>query len=463
MKRYLILFILCVGVACQKTEVQGLQEMQECNPLFRNLALLELQQSFPEYFEGQSSPVTLSVTPKPVQDANGALRFLAYTLQRKGQEVATVYTYPDKTHAGVVAGVYPATQKSGMDPATRKSGMNPSACERVDLMPTPVESVTEATLDSLLTGFSATEVAAFKASMQAEQQQYKDQVAAFWACVEGIEDDLSQPIDQNLLLPLTKGGITGGTIRQDVDSFIIPRYHSEALFKTRWKGGCGPSAIANAYRGLYTHYNGVYLPIWGDPDFVQEEQPLNLRHYEGDRALYDYKNFEDPDGDGAVNLLEREWVESHSQYSDNGLYAAICDSYIYYNAYRIEGIINEWGASLPSTLASALCRITNGAYYLGATLDAHEYLRSHQLPLICLRADFHHYLCAIGSKYETWQWEKIYKLFGKSFTYKTPLVITKKWLLFTDNGTDTENNNYLPIWVEDDRDHIILHMPVVLK
>lgn len=441
MKRYLILFILLAGVACQKADVQGLQEVQESDPLFRNLALLELQQSFPEYFENQSNPATLSITPKPVRNADGALRYLTYTLQNNGQEVATVYTYPDKSHAGVVAGVYPAAHKPSPD----------------------AKPITEATLDSLLVGFSPSEVAALKASIQAEQQQYQDQVAAFWACVEGIEDALSQPIDQKMLLPLTKGGISGGTIRQDVDSFIIPRYNTEALFKTRWKGGCGPSAIANAYRGLYTHYNGVYLPIWGDPDFEQEDQPLCLRHYEGGRALYVYKNFEDPDGDGAVNLLEREWVESHSQHSDNGLYAAICDSYIYYNAYRIEGISNEWGASLPSTLASALCRITNGAYYLGATLDAHEYLRSHQLPLICLRADFHHYLCAIGSKYETWQWEKIYKIFGKSFTYKTPLVITKKWLLFTDNGTDTEKNNYLPIWVADDRDHIILHMPVVLK
>lgn len=213
--------------------------------------------------------------------------------------------------------------------------------------------------------------------------------------------------------------------------------------------------MANAYRGLYTQYKGVYLPLWGDVGFEYD-----LRHYEADRALYDYKNFEDPDGDGAVNLLDREWVEAHSALSDNGLYADICDFILYYNAYRIPNFSNEWGVALPGNLARALVKITGGDYYLGAACDVHRHIRQNHLPLICLKANMTHYFCAIGSRYNTWRWEKIYSLFGKKYTYKSQVYISKKWFLVTDNGSDTDDNDYLPLWVKDDFDHIALRLAV---
>lgn len=414
-------------------------ESQPAASLYRNLAYLELQQQFPDLF---TSPATLSTTAQPLYDNDGQLLYNVYVLSSLGKTIATVYTYPDKSHVGVLAQVCPQSQNASL---TKSSLMLPT-------LPA-ARPLTDGLLDSLLVGFTSAEADAFKESIRLRQQEYRKQVDDYWAAVEGFETELEQATDNDLILiPLTKGGLT---IFEDVDEYILEQYNSEAIRKTRWKGGCGPSALANAYRGLYTHYNGMYLPIYGDPGFER-----GLRQYIDDRAVYLYKNFEDPDGDGAVNLLEKDWVEANSAVTDNGLYADIADFFIYYNAYRVPNISNEWGAALPTDLACSFKRITKGEYYLGMTNDGHEHIRRNHLPLICLKASFTHYFCAIGSRYDTWSWEKVYSLFGKTFTYKSHTYYSKKWLLVTDNGSEMEKHNTLPVWIEDNLDWFALHMAV---
>lgn len=50
------------------------------------------------------------------------------------------------------------------------------------------------------------------------------------------------------------------------DQYTIPEYDDPKLQVTHWEGYCGPAACAWIYRGLSNSYNGVYLPVYGDPD-----------------------------------------------------------------------------------------------------------------------------------------------------------------------------------------------------
>jgi len=280
-----------------------------------------------------------------------------------------------------------------------------------------------------------------KADIVQALQKEKEAAVAYWQQVALIEDELIAQEQAGWMH--TKATITY------TDEFVLSTYDTDAMQRTRWNGGCGPSALANLYRGLYDSYKGMYLPLWGDPDFLSEDAPGRIM--ENDRAVYFYKDFaNDSEDDKLANIVNREWVESRSALTDNGLYADICDFNWYYFAYRLP-LVPTWGAALPFNLTSSLKRVTNNEYHLTIfpAISPHCHIRTKQLPLILLNSRFSHYLCAYGSREQYWKWETVFKLFGKEIRLGTPEIVTHRWFKVNDSGTDMEAHDMLPFWVDD--------------
>ena len=295
-----------------------------------------------------------------------------------------------------------------------------------------------------------TQKAAIADALHAEREA----AAAFWEQVALIE--------QELIAQEKKGWIQTKATTTRMDEFVLPQYDTEQMQKTRWSGGCGPSALANMYRGLYDSYKGVYLPLWGDPDFLDSGAPARMI-IEG-RAVYFYKDFEDDDNNGKVNVLDPEWVKARSALSDNGLYADICDFWWYYASSGIP-FFPDWGTAFPINLTCSLERISNNEYTLSVlpTLFSHHHIRSEKLSVLLLSSTFTHFLHAYGTRQQYWKWETVFKLFGKEVRIGLPEVVTHRWFKINDSGTDMLDHDMLPFWMDDCITNSILHFGVYKK
>ena len=282
----------------------------------------------------------------------------------------------------------------------------------------------------------------------------KEAAVTYWEQVALIEEEL--------IAQEKKGWMQTKATTTRIDEFVLPQYDTEQMQKTRWMGGCGPSALANMYRGLYDSYKGFYLPLWGDPDFLDPNAPGRI--IADGRAVYFYKDFEDDDNNGKVNIVDPEWIKARSAFMDNGLYADICDYWWYSFPSRIPFFPN-WGAALPINLTHSLERISNNEYTLSVLpiLFSHHHIRSEKLSVILLSTDFNHFLHAYGSRLQYWKWETVFTLFGKELHIGLPEMVTHRWFKINDSGTDMVDYDMLPFWMDDCISNSILHFGVYKK
>jgi hypothetical protein len=248
----------------------------------------------------------------------------------------------------------------------------------------------------------------------------------YWSLVDSVKDEIL-----SLQIPKTKG--------TSYREYSIPQYDTERMQNTFWQGGCGPSALAYIYRGLYDEYKGKYLPLYGDL-LADTEGRVSLYG----RLVYDYKDVDgDHDGDGDFNMVDREWVKMKSDPMDSGLYYDLCDYEWYYwfgNAFGSVIPSLRWGATLPWNLVGVFENVTNNEYsvtYL--PVGAISHIREKKLPVVVLTSNFSHYLCAYGVREKIWDWS----LFGIKFQ-----TTTQSWLKVIDNGTEIGKHNYLPYWMD---------------
>ena len=293
-----------------------------------------------------------------------------------------------------------------------------------------------------------------KADIAAALLAEQEAATLFWEQVTLIEDDLVAQEKAGWIA--TKGTTTR------IDEFVLQQYDTEQMQKTYWTGGCGPSALTNMYRGLYDSYKGVYLPLWGDPDFLHVDAPGRMMI--DNRAVYFYKDFDDDYGNRIPNIVDKTWIETRSAQSDNGLFADICDYGMYYFAYKIP-FVPTWGAALPFNLTGALERVSNNEYTLSVLpyLFSHRHIRTQKLSMILLSADFSHYLHAFGSREQYWKWELVLNLFGKELRIGTPEIVTHRWFKINDSGTDMSKHDMLPFWMNDCLTNSIFHFAVLKK
>ena len=453
----------------------------------RMLSLIELNMSDKE----------LSPLPVLLYDFDSSPRYYEFiVLDAFGQPTATLCSYARKDQAGVVAymlpylrnyqnlGVksqhtqafayqYPSEIFYGI--ATR-SGEAPQALSTaqgtiVSEMPPVQHQINPlAQIESMdaeyfeIMGITKVDLEVQKASLTEALVSAQADAKAYWEMADLLSPELISKNEQGWIK--TKGSSTW------IDEFVLPQYDTEPMQKTFWRGGCGPSAVANIYRGLYDSYNGMYLPIWGDPDFDNPaaEQRFYMFGDENDRrAVYFYYDNGDHDGDGNLNITDKEWVTQQSAKSDNGLYADLCDfGWYYFFGNSIGQYLGmNWGAALPINLTQSLERVTNKQYTISLLpiVAPHHHIRTQKLPVLLLRGDFIHYLNAFGSRHEYWQWETVFNLFGLKIPISTPKIITHSWLKINDNGNDknTGKYNHLPYWMDDNISQAILRFGVYKK
>jgi len=386
------------------------------------------------------------------------------------------YSFALSKGAGVqlVSGGYPnrillgIPGKSGSTPSTV---IDPFTGQVVDTVPSEdaqgminaLNKYTPAQLDS---SYGISNVYSVIDSIQLKDQENKAEALAYWVEMDSLDARLSTMSDDSIAALLTGSKGLSISTYYTTDQYIITAYSNPNLQKTTWNGWCGPSAIAWIYRGLYTSYNGVYLPTAGEANFYK----YDLIHNNPDRGYWPIPingggyggpgtSFKGP-GMYFFNRtgydLNRDWVNEQSSAADNGLYGKIAD-----NSLMYLGIFPNNGVTFPPLLGYALASVTNEKYTLfpipyinfyipliTPNLPGHTYIRNSHLPLVCLVEWLQHYVVAFGSKYEYWNMETILKIFGVKIIDATVKLKIYQWLLVQDNGNET-GPGYLPFWRND--------------
>ena len=238
-------------------------------------------------------------------------------------------------------------------------------------------------------------------NMSSEIAEMNIGLADFWEVADDRKDSILCMSDEQII----------AEVQQDInqrsatwEEYIIPSYNNN-LKRTFWCGWCGPSAVAWAYRGLYSNYpigTTNYLRIHGNSSYgVFIASPYYSIYYYG--------------SDTAVSTISLQ--------TDHGLYYDLlqyCKAGLGGYPMYING------------MNKATKKITSNNYAVNLTTQPHVRIRSYNLPvfnLIGCEWSFH-YLVAFGSGYEK----------------RRNGSIKNKFLLVTDNGTRASRNNYYPYW-----------------
>lgn len=291
--------------------------------------------------------------------------------------------------------------------------------------------------------YNIEDVNALIESLQTENEENQTYAHYYWQLMDEIQPMLDTISDEDIIILCNEDK---GWTTQDIH--IASRYNNTALRNTRWSGWCGPTAIAWIYRGLYSSYDGTYLPIAGDAGFRTSNR---WRNYHGGRlshkGFYDYNDGGDDDNDKKRNDLDKDWVEPISNSIDNGLYHDIADKCNLYNWPRKEN-----GPVMPWRLNNAIKEVTDKNYTCRNAVfaEGHRWIRKKNLPVIVLTG-VSHYIVAFGSKYEYYNWDikwtiRVGRWFRKTITIGPFRNRTGRWLLIQDNGSTTSDHNYDQYW-----------------
>ncbi|MCB9427046.1 MAG: hypothetical protein H6584_08485 [Flavobacteriales bacterium] len=278
-----------------------------------------------------------------------------------------------------------------------------------------------------------------------QNQEYAEQ---YWSIVDSLQVELEAMSDDEIITAINES--KGSWV--SYDQYVIPAYNTTGMRNTRWNGWCGPSALAWVYRGLYSRYNGTYLPLAGESSFYK----LNYREVDNlSKGFYDFNDKGDHDHDQRQNDLDPDWVNPQSSQADGGLYAKLAQNSGMYAWPWLTGDQN--GPTFPNGLSVALSSVTDAKYkvstahfnLLSVQPLGHQHIRHLKLPVICMIDGFSHYVVAFGSKYQYWNWDVIVKIFGKRISIASGSIRTNKWLLMQDNGKTTSQHGYEPYWKND--------------
>jgi hypothetical protein len=442
----------------------------------RKLAIVEMELSIKQQMNWNGTK--LSEKPVVIYDGKSTPKYYEFIVSNEsGKEVGTVTTCIKKEADAVVSHVLPYVRDyssftskgsnykmiSGGYPSRilvgvlGKSGENPSAI---------VDPTTNATVSNVLSEDAQGSIQALK-NLTEEQRKnigitnidslitvIKEQDAikqeyskAYWQVMDTLASNISLTTDENIVSTVN-GAKDSWT---STDTYIIPAFNNTNLKNTRWSGWCGPSALAWIYRGLYSSYKGTYLPLAGESGF--DNYPY--RWHTDDKHMYYYLNDDaDADSDGRINSLDPDWINPQSKNADGGLYAALASAGGLYLWPAITG--NQNGPVLPFGLSVALLWVTDAKYAVapafftpGILEGGHTNIRYSNLPVICWVDFFSHYVVAFGSKYENWNWDVYFKIFGRKITITRGSIRTNKWLYVTDNGYETKGKGYEPFWRND--------------
>ncbi|MDC7127212.1 MAG: hypothetical protein PQJ46_16740 [Spirochaetales bacterium] len=281
---------------------------------------------------------------------------------------------------------------------------------------------------------------------------------SFWDLVDPMENDFLVLSDNDIEEAFyNENRYTDINNTLTYDRYIIPAYSSDAMKSTFWCGWCAPSSICWIYRGLYSSYNGDYLPLDGEVEFPYE----NYRYERGfgtssfyNLYVEDFSSIDkDQDNDGYLDNYDPDWVKPQSLNADGGLYydtALLCDIFDE----------NE-GSTTFFKIAPAVKSITNNEYKALLTLfsaNIHKNIRDKNMPVIVSKPG--HVMIAFGSEYEISTWTRIYQFFGWTWSSEKTKTVNK-FLLIQDNGYEISATRYKPFWSNNDNFLFLFHYRIV--
>lgn len=245
--------------------------------------------------------------------------------------------------------------------------------------------------------------------LQTQLTENTDGLSAFWYKADTAKNRILTLTDLQIIDEAQTW--SGKTTAITWDGYTISAYNSESLKKTRWAGWCGPSAIAWAYRGLYSIYSkssSNFIRLRGAGDYSVSGTTYFRDNSSSDRAYHTA-----PD--------------CYVSPSDNGLY---------------NRLLSECSGSCSSTfrpmyeagMNRGMKAVTSDEYKIAYCTEPHNRIRSYNLPVFEMIniGGFGglHYLCGFGSGYER----------------RSGGTIKSKWLLLADNGYRTSHYGYYPYW-----------------
>lgn len=347
--------------------------------------------------------------------------------------------YPSRIYAGILG-------KSGDKPL---SIVDPSTST---IVPSVLNEDAQGTIDAInrLSEDQKANIGIHNSDSLISEIRKSDQIMqeyakAYWELMDSLASNMNQTTDEQIILAVnsSKGFDTGISF----DEYIIPAFNNQNLKNTHWDGWCGPSALAWIYRGLYSSYNGTYLPLAGENGFDNSTNAAIYRYTAGNEGYYYFGSSSDDDNDKRINSLDSDWLYSQSIKADGGLYstlAGVGGLYLWPAISR-----DQNGPTLPFALRLALTTVTIGKYFIGVpfilpglTNSGHIHMRTWRLPVLCLVNNFSHYVVAFGSRTRNYNWAWWAKVFGKKIIISSGSVLTDKWLYVTDNGYTANNGPY---------------------
>lgn len=345
--------------------------------LSRKMALYDLKDFKKETFEGKEN-LRLSDYPVIVYDRDNTPKFYEFIVSDKNNKnIGTITCFAKKEIPGFTAYVLPFVRDYKNKDATSYTDLYPKIAKQE-----PVGEISK------------------RVAHSEEQIKLNNEAKEFWNIVDNRENLAKQ-----------YKNTAARFIRAWNEFHTIPNFNNENLFRTRWRGACGPAALSWLYRAYYPRYKGVYYPLNSDNSLTGG---IGFRVQSNNRSSYVGK--------------------------ENPLFKDLADKCRV--GYGPDPFKN---ATLPRHLKRAVNDIFPG-YKLSSNFvkRARSSIKQNKPCVLLLRSRAQlHYVVAFGTKdrYNTYNF----------WFFKVRKVHTDSWVRIADNGAMTGGNNAYPYYMNTHR------------
>ncbi len=368
--------------------------------LSRRVALLDMS-DFSETIDSwkKADKLTLSEKPVIIYDMDRQPKFYEFIVQDEaGKNIGTVTSFARKEVADFTACVLPFVRDYSVAGALTYT----SAYPNVNLEDLKPDLARRASINSAL-------------EKQMLQVDKPSKIKQFWKDVESVKDKFMQAKEADLIAEQQSRSLKA---RAWNEYYTIPQFDRDALKRTRFRGACGPAALAWVYRGFYDTYGGQYIPIHGESHLNNIENNLDI----WSRNLSFY---EDPD---------------YVKKGQSG-YSQLLKDLNQFKGMRILLFINVEDATTNLVMQQAVLAIfpKHAIVRLPGSPRkvAQEAIRYRKNPVYLMvfsrGSVVLHYLIGFGTK------DRYTRMFWINFH-------TDSWIYVTDNGSNTSAHGYMPYY-----------------
>lgn len=399
----------------------------------------------------------LTPLPKVVYNYDNTPKYYEFGYVCNGDIVATIVTYAQKEIDGVIAYLFPDPLNYDCPFLDYYIGKYPSryygtggTCylkncdEEIEGELEDIASTDAEELEKMLEQMGAEDRDAIQQDMDEQGESMDDGVAErdeYWNDLDAfIEDFLTDLLTEDepgepeiLYLDDFLNGSAGQEEHSDsyyinqlaerldyelgyFNTYTLSEYSDPALQVTHWEGFCGPAACAWVYKGKYSYYNGVELPLYPHHDEDGYIHSFLNKFY----AHYHYNDVSCPSSLDMQDALDN--YTTRSSEADNGLTACFYNETV---PFKNSG---EWQFPLyHGGLNRGFNTATNGTYRVKLTCKPYDWITLNNEPVI-IAINCNHYIVA----------------FGTGVTKKKSGRVKDKYFAVTDNGYTTSAYGYHP-------------------